>query len=100
MDYPVLVILAVLGIGLLFVVLPVVLTTLSEHREPRRVVCPATGGPATISVDAGRAARTAAFGRVRLSVEKCTLWPERQSCSRACLSPLVQAPAPPVADQS
>jgi hypothetical protein len=97
MEYPVLVILGVLAIGGLFVVLPVVLTTLSEHREPRTVVCPSTGGAATITIDAGRAARGAVFGRSLLSVEECSLWPEREGCSRACLAevrdPLLTFPA-------
>lgn len=93
MEYPLLVILGVLAIGALFVVLPVVWTTFSEHRGPRTVVCPFSGTDATISVDAGRAARGAAFGRSLLSVERCSLWPERKSCAQACLAE-VRGPQP------
>ena len=93
MEYPVLVILGVLAIGALFVVFPVVATTLSEHRAPRGVTCPATGGPATISIDPGRAARGAIFGKVLLSVTKCSLWPEREGCERECLR-ATPGPAP------
>ena len=93
MEYPVLVILGVLAIGVLFVVLPVVLTTLSEHRGPRTVVCPSTGDEAEISIDAARAARGAVFGRSLLSVEKCSLWPEREGCARSCLAE-VRGPRP------
>ena len=64
MEYPVLVILGVLAIGIVTVVLPVVLTTLADHREPKSLVCPETGLPTTVQVDAGRAARGAVIGRV------------------------------------
>jgi hypothetical protein len=91
MDYPVLVILGVLGIGALFVVLPVALTTLSEHREPRSVVCPETGGRASVQVDARGAVRGAIFGRSFLRAEGCSLWPEKSGCAQKCLAP---APEP------
>ena len=93
MEYPLLVILAVLAVGVLLVVVPVVLTTLSENREPRAVACPVTRGPATITVDAGRAARTAAFGRMHLSVAECSLWPEREGCAQGCLRAPAEEPA-------
>jgi hypothetical protein len=97
MEYPVLVILGVLAIGLVTVVLPVVLTTLSDHREPRSLPCPETGFPEAVQVDAGAAARAAIFGRVRLTVQNCSRWPERSACGQGCLSPLLQAPVPPYA---
>jgi hypothetical protein len=103
MEYPVLVILSVLAVGVLLVVVPVVLTTLSENREPKAVACPVTRGLATITVDAGRAARTAAFGRMSLSVAQCSLWPEREGCAQGCLrSPAEEAApsAPSAAGQS
>lgn len=102
MEYPVLVILAVLAVGVLLVVVPVVLTTLSENREPKAVACPVTHGPAKITVDAGRAARTAAFGRIRLSVARCSLWPEREGCAQGCLRSPAEQPTsvPSTAGQS
>jgi hypothetical protein len=95
MEYPVLVILGVLAIGLVTVVLPVVLTTLADHREPKSLVCPETGLATTVRVDAGRAARGAIVGRVRLAVQSCARWPERRACGQGCLSPRVEAPLPP-----
>ena len=95
MEYPILVILGVLAIGIVTVVLPVALTTLADHREPKPLVCPETGLATTVQVDAGRAARAAIFGRVRLAVQNCSRWPERGSCGQGCLSPLVEAPVPP-----
>ena len=85
MEYPVLVILGVLAIGLVTVVLPMVLTTLSDHREPKSLVCPETGLPTTVQVDAGLAARGAIIGRVRLAVQNCARWPERRACGQGCL---------------
>ena len=95
MEYPILVILAVLGIGTVLVVLPVALTTLAEHREPKSLFCPETGAPAAVQVDAGRATRGAVFGVMRLAVRNCSRWPERRSCAQGCLSPLVAATLPP-----
>jgi hypothetical protein len=95
MEYPILVILGVLAIGLVTVVLPVALTTLADHREPKSLPCPETGQPANVQVDAGRAARAAIFGRVRLAVQNCSRWPERDGCGQSCVAPLVDAPVPP-----
>jgi hypothetical protein len=98
MEYPILVILGVLAIGIVTVVLPVALTTLADHREPKSLPCPETGLSATVQVDAGRAARAAIFGRVRMAVQNCSRWPERAACGQGCLSPLVEAPVPPYAN--
>ncbi len=95
MEYPILVILGVLAIGIVTVVLPVALTTLADHREPKSLPCPETGLATTVQVDAGRAARAAILGRVRLAVQNCSRWPERGSCGQGCVAPLVEAPIPP-----
>jgi hypothetical protein len=97
MEYPVLVILGVLAIGIVTVVLPVVLTTLADHRQPKSLVCPETGLATTVQVDAGRAARGAVVGRVRLAVQNCARWPERGGCGQGCLSPIIQTPVSPEA---
>ncbi|HEX9287682.1 MAG TPA: hypothetical protein VF999_10505 [Thermoanaerobaculia bacterium] len=98
MEYPILVILGVLAIGIVTVVLPVALTTLADHREPKSLPCPETGLSAIVQVDAGRAARAAIFGRVRLAVHNCSRWPERAGCGQGCVAPLVEAPVPPDAN--
>jgi hypothetical protein len=87
MSSPVLVILAILGLGGVFVLLPVALSSFFEHRGSKTVLCPETGGPATIEVDAGRATRGAIFGLVRLSVERCSRWPQRSGCAQGCVTP-------------
>ena len=85
MESPGLVILAILAIGAIFVLLPVALLALMEHRRPRNIVCPETGRLATIGLDPGRAARGAIFGKEWLSVEDCTLWPDKEGCAQACV---------------
>jgi hypothetical protein len=82
---PGLLILAVVAAGLLFVLLPVMLTTFYEYRRKRTVVCPETGRPAEIGVDAGKAMRGAAFGLRTLKVEDCSRWPDREGCEEGCL---------------
>jgi len=98
MDSPVLVILAILAIGVLFVALPVVLAAFGEHRGTRPVLCPEAGRLASIQLDAGRAARCAILGRSLLSVESCSLWPERRGCAERCLSALAAEPLEPAED--
>ncbi len=83
--FPGLLILAILAAGALFVLVPVTLTTFFEYRRKKSVTCPEAGCPAEIGLDAGRAARSAAFGRLSLRVEACSLWPERSGCEQACL---------------
>jgi hypothetical protein len=80
------VIFAVVAAGLGIVVLPVVIGAYRRLRAPRSVVCPQTGGIAGVGLDAIRAAAGAAFDRLPLKISSCTLWPERESCGRACLS--------------
>jgi hypothetical protein len=97
MESPGLVILAILAIGAIFILLPVALLALTEHKRPRTVVCPETGRPATIGLDPGRAARGAIFGKEWLSVEDCTLWPEKGGCAQACICPAEPAEQSPTA---
>lgn len=89
---PGLLILAVLAAGLLFVIVPVTLTTFYEYRRKRNVVCPETGRSAEIGVDAGKATRGAAFGFRTLKIEDCSLWPDRKGCQEGCLR--VTSPSP------
>ncbi len=90
MQNPGLVILGILAVGVVFVLLPVALTTLSETRRSRVVRCPESAAPANVSFDPARAVSGALIGRVWLSVPGCSLWPERRGCAQAC----AKAPAP------
>ena len=88
MPSPGLAVLLILAAGFFFVVLPTVLTTFYDYRRSRSVTCPELGSPADIGVDAGTAARSSMFGRLRLKVVSCTFWPERRGCHEACLRSL------------
>lgn len=95
MSSPGILIVAILAVAFLFVLVPRVLHTLAFYRAPRTVSCPETGAPVRLDLDASRAALTSAFGRPRLRVNWCTLWPQRERCAQACVnSPEVERPAP------
>lgn len=80
---------AIVGLGLVYVLVPVFLQTFLRFRSPKRLACPVTGGRAAVRVDASRAAFTDALvGRPRLRVGDCSLWPERSGCAQGCLTRL------------
>jgi hypothetical protein len=94
MTHPWIVVIAVLGIGVLYVLLPLVADTFRRYRRSRVLRCPETGGQAEVGVDASRAAFTSAFGRPQLRAESCSLWPEKEKCAQDCLTlPDVEMPA-------
>jgi hypothetical protein len=92
MASPGLVILAVLGVAVLFVVVPLVLTTLYEARGKKSVVCPEKGKPASLALDPGRAARGAILGKTWLRVAACSFWPEKEGCAQGCVQQLEPPP--------
>ncbi len=93
MESPGTVIVAVVALGLVFVVLPLVVYTFSYYRPSRTAECPETGEKVRLDIDAGRAAWTTALGRPSLRVRWCTLWPGRKGCAQECTaSPEVERP--------
>ncbi len=92
MESPGTVIIAIIALGVLFVVY-----TFCYYRPSRTLACPQTGEKVRLDLDAGRAAWTTALGRPSLRVRWCTLWPGRKGCAQECVtSPEVQAPPEPV----
>jgi hypothetical protein len=89
MGTPVILVGAILTLGVLYVVLPVVVDTLLRFREARRVECPELKREATIEFDAPHAALTSAVGRPKLRLRSCTFWPEKQGCAQSCLKQVV-----------
>jgi hypothetical protein len=87
MSHPWIVLVAVLAVGLLYVLMPLVADTFRRFRSPRTLSCPETGGTAEIGIDASRAALSSAVGRPLLRVKTCSLWPERDRCKQDCLTP-------------
>jgi hypothetical protein len=66
----------------------VVTDAYQRFRARRTVVCPEQKCEATVQLDAGKAARTAAFGQPELTVTGCSLWPEREGCDQECVDKL------------
>lgn len=85
MSQPWIVLAAIVAVGVLYVLLPVVAGVYRRYRAPRALRCPETGETAEVGVDARRAALGAAFGEPRLRVARCSRWPERHGCDEACL---------------
>ena len=93
MESPGTVIIAVVALGVLFVLVPLFVYTLGYYRPSRTLACPQTGEKVRLDVDAPRAAWTTVFGRPSLRVRWCTLWPGRRGCAQECVtSPEVQGP--------
>ena len=78
--------LAVAGVGLAFVFIPVGADAYLRYRDPRPVRCPKAGCKAEICLDAWHAAVTAVPGPPRLHVAGCSLWPGREGCAEACVA--------------
>jgi hypothetical protein len=77
---------AIVALAIVYVALPVALTTFFRFRRQLNLRCPETGTEAGLYFDAGRAAVSACFGPPALAVRNCSLWPERGGCPRACAS--------------
>lgn len=80
-------ILGVVGLGAVYVLLPVARDAYRVFHGPRLLTCPQTQGPVVVELDANRAARTALFGRPKLAVRNCARWPEplKPTCVQECL---------------
>jgi hypothetical protein len=76
---------AVVALGALYVLLPLVLNTFQRYRNKRVMACPETGGLAEVDIDSRRAALTSAIGRPLLRIKNCTLWPKKKGCDEECI---------------
>ncbi len=76
----------IVGIGLVFVLVPPALEAYVHFRKRREMICPETMGQAAIRLDAKYAAVTSAIGVTRLRVLNCSRWPEGHDCARGCLN--------------
>ncbi len=80
---PEVVIPAVMGIGVAYVVAPVLGVQLVSARKPQRVTCPDDHREQFVTLDLKRAAVTAFTGGPQ-HVRGCSRWPEKAGCNRAC----------------
>jgi hypothetical protein len=84
MTAPWLTFLAIIGIAVLYVIVPIVADTFMRFRARRMVHCPEEGKPARVQIDATFAAMTAVPGPPKLMVERCSFWPDRADCAQQC----------------
>lgn len=85
MTAPWIVLAAIVGVGLVYVLLPTVLEAFLRFRAKRQIRCPETGTEAAVGVDARLAAVTEPFGSPLLRVRSCSFWPERDGCAQTCV---------------
>jgi hypothetical protein len=75
---------AIAVLAIVYVLLPVALTTFARFRRQQNLRCPEAGQEAGLLFDPGRAALSACLGRPSLRVRNCSLWPARRGCGQAC----------------
>jgi hypothetical protein len=61
-------------------------------RGTRVIACPENEQPAAVTVDARRAALTAAAGHEQLRLDSCSRWPDRAGCGQECLKQIEAQP--------
>ncbi|MFZ0889687.1 MAG: hypothetical protein WA005_14635 [Candidatus Binataceae bacterium] len=88
MTFPLVAALLVVGVAIIYIVVPIALDTYMRFRGPREVTCPETKEPVRIQVDARYAAATAATGLPKLRLAECTRWPQRGDCNQDCVEQL------------
>jgi hypothetical protein len=84
---PFLTVLAIAGVAVLYVLLPIAGDVFTRYRRRRALRCPETGLVADVRIDARHAALTAMSGSPALRVADCSLWPGRKGCAEACVRP-------------
>ncbi|MBI3015125.1 MAG: hypothetical protein HYY65_08730 [Candidatus Tectomicrobia bacterium] len=85
MKAPLLVAAAIVALGVLYVLVPVVIEVFLRFRARRMLRCPQTGTDAEVQLDARKAALTSAFGPEKTQVQDCSLWPEKEGCQQDCV---------------
>ncbi len=63
-----------------------------RYRGARFVKCPEDSRVQAVTVDASKAAFSAAIGNPQLELKECTRWPEMQDCGQDCLRQIEYGP--------
>jgi hypothetical protein len=95
MNTPWILLIALASLAAVYVLFPVAFTTFLSYRDRRVLYCPETGKKANINIDAHHAALGSLFGRTKLRVRDCTLWPGKKYCKQECLHTLTPATGMP-----
>jgi len=85
MNNPIILISAIIVVGLLYNVFPVIRYLYGRFRHGNVVTCPETETLADVELNACRAAFTALFRKPTLRVKSCTLWPGKKGCAQGCV---------------
>ncbi len=88
MASPLTLIAVLAALAALYVVFPVVASAYARYSGTKRPVCPETGEEVRLELDANRAAKSAAAGRIDLRVTRCSLWPVHGGCHQGCTAAL------------
>ena len=85
---------SILGLGVAWLLfrIGVAVRAYFKFRGKMLITCPETNKPASVNVDATRAAGQSVFGEPHLRLSECSRWPERQGCGQECLSQIEAAP--------
>jgi len=83
---------ALVGLGVLFVYGRRVVGSWLRYRGTRVVVCPENRQTVAVEVDAPHAAWTAPSGHSEVRLAECTRWPEKAGCGQECLAQIEVAP--------
>jgi hypothetical protein len=86
------IIIAVVALGVLYLVIRLVAGAYLTYRGTRLVTCPETNEPAAVEVNATHAAFTSMARKPDLQLDTCSRWPERQHCGQECLRQIEAAP--------
>ncbi|MGH7823388.1 MAG: hypothetical protein ACREQ9_26810 [Candidatus Binatia bacterium] len=89
---PALVIAAVVVLGVLFVLVPVMSNAYYRYRGRHVVLCPENRRSAVVEIDGRRVAAASALGKTRLRIARCSRWPEHEECDRGCLGQVEEEP--------
>jgi hypothetical protein len=84
MNRPFVLILAILAVGIVYVLVPIAVDLYRRFRGKIQVTCPETKEPAAVEVHLKRAVLTGLFGKPRLRLAGCSRWPARQACDQDC----------------
>lgn len=85
MKTPLILMAAVVTLGVVYVLLPLVVHTFQRFRRRKVVTCPETEELVEVTLNAKRAALASAFHKPLLRVKNCSLWPKKKGCEEECV---------------
>ena len=76
---------AIIALGALCNIFPLMRHVYNRFRHRKVVMCPDTQSLADVELNAGWAAFTALFRKPVPRVKSCSLWPGKKRCAQACV---------------